>query len=159
MTHNLYCRKYIYLAILIISAVLSGCHPCSVIQCGNWVSSIAYTDKTGNLYIDIKNKGTYDYAELTSISISKTTSNNDSEGFWAAWGRQPAEQVIHGNYFPIQYGKQTELIDPYIPAKKITNGRYQILGFVIFYKNGEKYPTNIKGEFIYQNGSIKNINN
>jgi len=118
MTHNLYCRKYTYLAILIISAVLSGCHPCSVIQCGNWVSSIAYTEKTGNLYIDIENKGTYDHAELISISIHKTTTNNDSEGFWAARGRQPAGQVIHENYFPIQYGKQTELIDSYIPAKK-----------------------------------------
>jgi hypothetical protein len=147
--------------VIAVCGTVSGCHPCSVIQCPGEVKPTlvpaitrveARIGNDGSLYIDVI--GDRDnLARFDSISILKTNSNNDSEVYWDI----KANDKKTDNYkFPVKYGEDAG-VKTITSPKIIINGIYIIKGEAVFFSKEGVYRRFINGKFSYENGVTKNF--
>ncbi len=151
--------KYTCLQILTLIYLtgLSGCHPCSIIQCGNWVTAIAQNDGNGNIIIDIPN---IKYSpKIKFISIEKINKNQIENNIqWSIIENDSADaSKLQSSDLPIQYGHIPNRFRTQVNPIKLTTGTYRIRGEVYgIDKTGNKTHDNITGKFEYFNKSTSN---
>ncbi|WP_199102880.1 hypothetical protein [Aquitalea sp. ASV11] len=158
MIHNSYYRKHTYLANLLILVALSGCHPCSLLQCESWITATAHIGKNNELIIDIPEKYKNKYIKIQLMSIRKLNGNViGSNSYWSIGSRAARNIYEKTNDFPIKYGHLSEYMKLDIAPVKITNGTYTIIGAVVFPENSKINSYRLNGKFKFSNNSIENI--
>lgn len=158
-------KKYISVVsllflLLVIGGLISACHPCSVVQCGNWIGAVAFIGNDGEVYIDVPERKKYKLTTLHSVSVDVIKDKRFSDIYWSIFrsARSPHKKPGESDDFPLKYGEAKPGIVVERYPIKIQNGRYGIRGFVSIYDGNEIHPTNVTGEFIYENGVVRNIN-
>lgn len=147
---------------LIISLAISGCHPCSLVQCGSYTTITVSIRKNGDIYFDLPKKPEYKNAKLDSFSISQLRNENFNSYYWSIRkgfneneSMGPKDSVKSD--FPFKYGEVSSGTITEIPAKKIDHGRYKINGTVFLAGNREAGVTTLTGEFEYTEDAINNF--
>lgn len=150
----------LFFLLLVIGGFLSACHPCSVIQCGNWIGAVAFMGSDGEVYIDIPERKKYKFTKLNNVSVNMIKDKQFVGIYWAIFSSTKSRHKEPGESddFPLKYGEAKPGIVVERSPMKIQNGMYSIRGLVFVYDGNEIHPTNVTGEFIYENGVVRNIN-
>ena len=158
MTNYFYYRKYINLAILIISVALSGCHPCSLIQCNTWITATAHIEKNNQIIIEIPEEFKNKYIKIQLMSIRKLNENGiGSNSYWSIGSRASRNIFEKTNDFPIKYGYLPEYMKLDISPVKITNETYTITGAVVFPENTKINSYRLNGKFKFLDNKLENV--
>lgn len=166
MSNAIWARRYVSTIAVIFTlgglGGLSGCHPCSFVQCGSWVNAEVYSGANGEIYIDIPDRKKFVRAELLDLSVTQLRDGKFSGYFWSiSKSNNPSTprqlQSLDVSELPLRYGGDVPRTIIEIPPKKIENGVYHIRGFVFLFDDKEKHTANITGDFSYENGVVKNL--
>lgn len=150
----------LFFLLLVIGGLLGACHPCSVVQCGNWIDAVAFMGNDGEVYIDVPERKKYKLTTLHSISVNVIKDKRLGDIYWSIFksAKSRHKKPGEGDDFPLKYGEAEPGMVVERSPIKIQNGLYGIRGFVFVYDGNEIHPTNVTGEFIYENGVVRNIN-
>jgi hypothetical protein len=150
------------IALIFVVGGVSGCHPCSVVQCGSWAKAEVFAGDKGELYIDIPDRKKFARAELQFFGVDQIRDGKFSGCFWSiSKSINPTipqkTQPLDVSEFPLRYGGEVPGTFIEIPPKNIENGTYHIRGWVFLFGGKERHTTNITGDFSYENGVVKNL--
>jgi hypothetical protein len=154
-----------------ICTAIGGCHPCVVTQCSGderppnlgplnlpTIFATAYTNASGNVFIDTPSNSIYKPMKILNLSIRSTSERQESTIFWEIAAPRPNQEKIGDiNIFPLQYGTDLPSIFSTLhPSRKLEPGPYAVSGSVIVRKNGTLLQMRLVGKFFYQNSKVVN---
>jgi hypothetical protein len=154
-----------------ICTAIGGCHPCVVTQCSGderppnlgplnlpTIFATAYTNASGNVFIDIPSNSINKPIKILNISIRSTGEKQESTIFWEiAAPRHNQENIGDINIFPLQYGIDLPSIFLTLhPPRKLEPGPYAVTGSVIVRKNGTLFQMRLVGNFFFQQNKVFN---
>ncbi|MBF0098109.1 MAG: hypothetical protein HQM04_11160 [Magnetococcales bacterium] len=149
------------IAISVLGVLLSGCHPCSFVECGSWVRVEAYIGENGALYLTIPDRTKYKYVDLLSFDVNQLKDERLGDLYWSFYkSKSPnskIKQIGAPNDFPLEYGDEVPGTMIEVQPNDITNGVYVFGGFVHLTDENGRHPARITGKFVYYNGSVRNV--
>ena len=157
-----------------ICGTLSGCHPCSVVQCPGegrspnlgpldlpQISAMVYANNNGEIYIDIVDKTIYKSIQLLNLSV--IFHGDGDEVFWeiSTPNYIRMEDAVNVNVFPLHYGENlAKTITVLQSPQAIKPGVYTISGHLVVMDNDGSYGmARLFGKFGYENNSVIKIEN